>query len=96
MTARLIVGFVAGVLIPICGMIGTFRTFEAVDKVNDKLPKDQQLEHAWWYLSQYQRLHREYKGLYPGGGVLLQYQFATALKFVCLLVSGWAFGFCGS
>jgi hypothetical protein len=54
------------------------------------------LEHAWWYLSQYQRLHREYKGLYPGGGVLLQYQFATALMFVCLLVSGWAFGFCGS
>jgi hypothetical protein len=73
-------------------MIGTVKTFEAVDKVNDKLPKDQQFDHCWWYPSKYQRLHREYRRLYPEGRVLFQFRIATALMFVCLLICGWGFG----
>ncbi|MGA9571950.1 MAG: hypothetical protein WBS17_17865 [Candidatus Acidiferrales bacterium] len=92
MTARLIVGLVAGVLIPICGMTATFNTFEAVDKVNEKLPKDQQFDHAWWYVSKYQRLHHEYKRLYPEGRALFKFRIATALGFACLLICGWGFG----
>jgi len=92
MTARLIIGLVALVFIPICGMTATFKTFEAVDKVDDKLPQDQQFDHAWWYPSKYQRLHREYKRLYPEGRVLFQFRIATALMFVCLLICGWGFG----
>jgi hypothetical protein len=91
MTARLIIGVVALVFIPICGMTGMFKTFEAVDKVNEKLPKDQQLDHGWWYLSKYQRLHRKYQRLYPEGRVLVQFQIAAALIFACLLIFGWGF-----
>jgi hypothetical protein len=88
MTARLTIGIVALAFIPICGLIVTFKTFEAADKVNDKLPKDQQFDRCWWYLSKYQRLHREYNRLYPEGRVVLQFQIATAPMFACLLICG--------
>jgi hypothetical protein len=92
MANRVMVGIVAIACIAICGMISTFTSWEMMDKVNEKLPKEERFTTLWWYASKYQRLHREYKRLYPDGRLLLKYRVLTALMFVCLLVCAWGFG----
>jgi hypothetical protein len=61
-----------------CGMLGTVKTLEAVDKVNHKIPKEQQLNPWGWNLAKYPRLHREYKRLDPDARVLLHTAPETA------------------
>jgi hypothetical protein len=93
MTARIVISIVALACVPICGMIGTFRHFEMMDKVNDRLPKEEQFDPSWWYLSKTQRLRREYKRLYPDGRLLLHVRIATALMIMCVVFGAWGFGF---
>ena len=93
MATRVIVGIVALACVSICGMIGTFANFEMVDKVNDKLPKEEQFAVLGWYFAKTQRLHREYKRLYPDGHLLVKVRVLMALGIACLLISAWGFGF---
>ena len=93
MGIRVIVGIVALVCVSICGLVTTFVSFEMVDKVNEKLPKGEQFGALGWYFSKTQRLHREYKKLYPGGHLLLRFRVVMALMFACLLICVWGFGF---
>lgn len=92
MTTRVIVGIVALVCVSICGMLSTFTRYEMMDKVNEKLPQEEQFGVLWWPVSKYQRLNREYKRLYPDGGLLSKVRVLTALMFACLLVCVWGFG----
>ncbi len=64
-----------------------------VEKVNDKLPKEEQFIALGWYLSKTLRLHREYRSLYPDGHLLLTVRLLMALMIVCLLTCAWGFGF---
>jgi len=57
MTTSLIVGIVALACTSICGLITTFTGFEMVDRVNEKLPEENQFETLGWYFSKTQRLH---------------------------------------
>jgi hypothetical protein len=93
MAARVIVGFAALACVSICGMIATFANYEMMDKVNAKLPKEEQFDSLGWYFPKSQRLQREYKRLYPDGRLLLKVRVLTALMFGCLLISVWGFGF---
>ena len=95
MATRVVVGIAALVCVSICGMISTFASWEMMDKVNEKLPKEEQFAALWWYASKSMRLHREYKRLYPDGRLLLRVRVLTALAIACLLVWGWGFGFFG-
>lgn len=95
MSTRVIVGIVALACISICGLVATFANFEMVDKVNGKLPKAEQFALLGWYWSKRQRLHREYKRLYPDGRLLLKVRVLTALTFACLLICAWSFGLFG-
>jgi hypothetical protein len=63
-----------------------------MDKVNEKLPKEEQFGALWWYTSKYQRLNLEYKRLYSDAGLLLKVRVLTALMFACLLVCSFALG----
>ena len=72
MATRVIVGIVALACVSTCGMIATLANLEMMDKVNDKLPKKERLAALGWYFSKTQRLHREYKRLYPEGRLLLK------------------------
>jgi hypothetical protein len=92
MATRVIVGVVALVCFSICGMLSTFTRYEMMDKVNEKLPKEEQFGALWWYTSKYQRLNLEYKRLYSDAGLLLKVRVLTALMFACLLVCAWGFG----
>jgi|SRR5579862_284367 len=93
MAARVVVGIIALVSVPTCGIITTQAYFEMVDRVNERLPASDQFAAAGWYLTKYRRLHREYKRLYPTGHLLRRVRFLTALMVACLLICAWSFGF---
>ena len=93
MTTRVVIGIVALVCVSVCGLVATLTNLEIVDSVNDKLPQPEQFEALGWYLSKYQRLHREYKRLYPDGRLRLKVRVVTMLMFAFLLISAWCFGF---
>jgi len=92
MAPRVMVGIVALACGSICGMMGTLANFEMVDAVNEKLPKDEQFEVLGWYFSKTQRLHREYRRLYPDGRLLQRVRLLSALMAVCLLICIWGLG----
>ena len=93
MSPRLMVGIVALAGGSICGVLGSLVSFEMIDKVNDRLPKDQRFAELGWYFSKYQRFNREYRRLCPDGRLLVKQRVLTALMFACLLITAWGFGF---
>jgi hypothetical protein len=93
MTAHAIVGVVALACVAVCGMIVAFAAFEMMDKVNDRLPREQQFDPLGWYLPKYQRLQIEYRRLYPNGRLVAKTRVAMALGFASLLVAAWGLGF---
>jgi hypothetical protein len=93
MTTRVIAGIVALACVSVCGLVSTIVTWQMLDEVNEKLPKEEQFAALWWYASKRLRLHREYKRLYPNGRLLLKLHVLGALMIVCLFVFAWGFGF---
>jgi hypothetical protein len=93
--ARVIVGIVALACVSTSGVIATLANWEMVEKVNEKLPKEDQFEALDWYLPKTQRLDRGYKRLYPGGRLLTKIRVLMALMFACLLFSAWCFRILG-
>jgi hypothetical protein len=96
MAARIAVGIVALACVSICGVIATFANLEMVDKVNASLSKKDQFDALGWYFSKTQRLHREYKKLYPAGRLLLKLRVLMALMIGCLLIAVWGFEIFGT
>jgi hypothetical protein len=92
MAARVIVGILALACGSICGLVSGSAYSEMTDKVNERLPKEQQFAELWWYASKYQRLHREYKRLYPEGRLLLRVRVLTVAMFACWLICAWGIG----
>jgi hypothetical protein len=92
-TARLIIGVIVLVCLPVCGIASSLVSFEMAEKVNERFPKDQQFALLWWYWPKIQRLWREYKMLYPDGSLLRRLRILGALMFACLFTCVWAFGF---
>jgi hypothetical protein len=94
MTAtRLIIGVFALACVPVCGIASNLVSFEMVEKVNERLPKDQQFAALWWHWPKNQRLWREYRMLYPDGTLLRRLLTLGASMFACILTCAWAFGF---
>lgn len=92
-SARSIVGILALVCVSVCGIASSLVSLEMVERVNERLTKDQQFELLGWYWPKVQRLWREYKMLYPGGSLLRRLRILGVLMFACLLTCVWAFGF---
>ena len=95
MSARLIVGILALACVSVCGIASNLVSLEMVDKVNERLPKEQQFSPLWWYWPKTLRLWREYKRLYPDGGLLRRARTLAVLMFAGLLICVWALGFFG-
>jgi hypothetical protein len=93
MPARTIVAIVTLSFMSLCGMFSTFAYFEIIDKVNEKLSKEEQFGWLGWSIGKYRRLHREYRRLYPDGRLLFKVNVLTVLAFASLIVSAWSFGF---
>lgn len=86
MEIRVIVGVAALVGVPISGFISTITSYEMMDEVNAKLPKEAQFERIGWYASKTLRLHREYRRFYPDGRLLFKVRALFAVMAVCLLI----------
>jgi hypothetical protein len=93
MSSQVTIGVIALVFVVACGLISTLGNLRMVEKVNEKLPQEEQIAPLGWYFSKTLRLHREYKRLYPDGHLLLMVRLLIALMAVCLLTCGWGFGF---
>src|SRR5713101_5120719 len=92
-TARVIIGILALGCESPCGIASSLVSFEMVERVNERLPKDQQFAPLWWYWSKNLRLWREYQALYPDGSLLRNLRALGVLIFVCLFTGVWDFGF---
>jgi hypothetical protein len=86
MTAHITIGIFALLGMWTCGLVASIKTFQMVDKVNARLPKQEQFDPLWWHLSKRQRLVREYKRLYPDGRLLAHSRIAMFLGAVFLLI----------
>jgi len=64
-----------------------------VDAINEKLPADDQFSYLGWYPGKVFRVHREYRRLYPDGGLLRREGILVRLMFLCLAVAAGLFGF---
>ncbi len=93
MTIRIIAGIIALLGVSICGLVAAFLNFEMIDKVNEKLPADENFNWIGWYPAKYQRLKQEYRRLYPEGRLPSKIRVATAIMFACLAVCAWGFRF---
>jgi hypothetical protein len=93
MSSQVTIGIIALVSVSACGLISTLANFRMVEKVNEKLSREEQIGPLGWYFSEPLRLHREYRRLYPDGHLLSIVRPLMALMIVCLLSCGWGFGF---
>jgi hypothetical protein len=93
MIALIVIGIVALAGVSICGLVASLTNLEMADKVNEMLPKDEQFFPLGWYFSKTERLHREYKRLYPDGRLLLKFRVLTAMMFACVLICACVLGF---
>jgi hypothetical protein len=89
------VGVVGLILSSMCGILSTFTGYEIMDKVNTKLPKEDQFDPLGWYWSKRSRLHREYKRLYPSGRLFLRAKVFLGVGCFRLLIFAWSLGFFG-
>lgn len=76
-------------------MLSALANVQMVDKVNEKLPKENQFPPLGWYWSKTLRIHREYKRLYPSGHLSRNVRVLAGLMFACVMISAWSFGFFG-
>jgi hypothetical protein len=95
MTTRTMIGIVALLGVTIFGMTLSFKIFQMVDKVNDRLPKEERFNPLGWYLFKYLRLRHVYKKLHPDGHLPSHVYIATLLMLACLLICAWGFGIFG-
>ncbi len=93
--ARIAIGIVGLVGLLILGLASSLVSSEIVEKVNDRLPKEQQFAPLWWYWPRTRRLWQEYTRLYPDGALLRKLRTLGVLAFACLVTSGWAIGLFG-
>jgi hypothetical protein len=92
MSSQVTIGVIALVFVSACGLTSALANLRIVEKVNERLPKEERIEPLGWYFSKTLQLHREYRRLYPDGHLLLMVRVLIALMIVCLLVCGWGFG----
>jgi hypothetical protein len=86
-------GLISLICMSVCGVVSSLKTSEMVDRVNEKLPREEQFNPLGWHLPKYLRLRREYKRLYPAGPLLRHMRILMALGVACLLISAWSFRF---
>jgi hypothetical protein len=61
MSSQVTIGIIALVSVSACGLISTLANFRMVEKVNEKLSREEQIGALGWYFSKPLRLHREYR-----------------------------------
>ena len=93
MTLRFTAAFVLFLCVGVLGMAGTINQFAIVDAVNAKLPARDQFNPIGGWLPKTLSLHRQYRRLYPNGGLLLRQGILAAAMLFCIVVATGLIGF---
>jgi hypothetical protein len=93
MTVRFAVALAFLLCVAALGIIAVINQFAIVDAVNAKLSASDQFNQFGWYPSKTLRLHREYRRLYPSGGLLRRQGILSALMLFCTVVALAVLGF---
>lgn len=76
-----------------CGVVSTYLTFREIEEVNRKLPLEEQIDYAWMYPGQMQRIRSAYKNLYPEGMVDRWRRVFAAACFILMALTALTAGF---
>jgi hypothetical protein len=95
MSTRLVVGIAALAGGSVSAIISAVVHLEMLGTVNASLPAERQFAEAWWHAGKTQRLHREYRTLFPGGGLVRKWWIAVASALFSMLICAWSLGFFG-
>jgi hypothetical protein len=94
-TPRVIVGILALACVSVCGVLSSIASLQMANKVNERLPKNEQFAQLGWWWTKTLRVHREYKRLYPSGDLSRKVRVLGGLMFSALLACAWSLGFFG-
>jgi hypothetical protein len=83
-------GIVGVMSASVSGVASGVLIFEMVDKVNEKLPKENRFTGLGAYHFEYGRLKRQYNILYPSGNLSRRVRALRVLMFACCLVAALA------
>jgi 4-hydroxybenzoate polyprenyltransferase len=87
MTWRIAIAFALLLCAGGFGLAATINNVAIVDAVNAKLPSHAQFDNWGLSFTKTQRLHREYRRLYPEGRLLWREGTLGGLMFLCVLVA---------
>jgi hypothetical protein len=85
MLVRLGIAFGLLVVAATCGLWSTLIHWEIMEKVNSRLPTNEQFQTLWWGPLKRARLNEEYRRLFPDGTDLKRIYRLAAIMFVALL-----------
>ena len=85
-TVKSVVEFVLILWVGGLGLAGSVTGLQMVDEVNAKLPTKEQFNGLGWYPAKTQRLHREYRRLFPSGRLLWRQGILAVAALLCVLV----------
>jgi hypothetical protein len=93
MSARLVVGLVASLLVAVSCIASSLIMSEILERVNRRLPEDSHISPLGWYLTKTLYVLREYRRYYPYGNLVRALWLTAGLAFSSLLLCAWAVGF---
>jgi hypothetical protein len=68
------------------GLLSSIVSNQMLDEVNAHLPKESQFSEFGWWLGKSQRLHGEYRRLFPDRKLLIIFWTVSALGYACALL----------
>jgi hypothetical protein len=93
MSARGVVGIAVVIVGSLSGLVGALVNVAMIDKVNARLPKEQQFSYFGRSAQRMLRLWREYRRLFPDGKLHVVEGTLAAAALACVLCVAWALGF---
>jgi hypothetical protein len=86
MTLRFTAAFILLLCVGGLGLATAINQSAIVEAVNAKLPKDDQFNWLGWWLPKTLRLHRQYRRLYPDGGLVRREGILAAAMLFCIVL----------
>lgn len=93
MTVRLIFAVVGMLGVMVSAVFSNILIDEMLDRVNAKLPEQEQISPIFWHYWKLRRLTREYKRLYPDAPLIKKINRLRVILFASSLVMVWGGGF---
>jgi len=85
--AALLVAITLWIVVVGCGIAAALNSLNIVDLVNSLLPENERFDPLIWHSLKYERLHSEYRRLFPTGKLLQRQKKLGVCMLACGLVA---------